>query len=516
MKQYQETISALHPLEAQLLLTLNKEEFSLESLRTATPMEPAQLNQALSFLQRRGLLEELSNEKRLLFAATPRAKEYHQRGLPERHILSWLHKRGDTSLAELSSALGVTQAEVGSAFGKLLREQLVVRKEGGRIALASATQANNRENYVTRLERLIDRGQREEIAQANLNEEEQRLMLEQSKKRGAAVALFRRIERYIVSYRLNHEGLRLQEALRATGVDGNEIGRLTPQMLRDGSWREQRFRTYNISIPPSRVLLGRSSPYADYLRWVKDKLVALGFEEFDGPLVESEFWNCDALYMPQFHSARDTHDVYYVAEPQQAREIDPRLLERVAQAHEYGGNSESRGWCYHFDRQFTKRLILRSQGTALSARQLPQAKIPGKYFGIVRCFRYDQVDATHLSDFYQTEGIILGEEVNLRTLLGLLKLFAEEIAGAQEVRYVPGYFPFTEPSIEVHIKHPTLGWFELGGSGIFRPEVTQPLGVEVPVLAWGLGIDRMALMKLGLNDLRDLFAIEIEKVRLQT
>ena len=141
--------------------------------------------------------------------------------------------------------------------------------------------------------------------------------------------------------------------------------------------------------------------------------------------------------------------------------------------------------------------------------------MPGKYFGIVRCFRYDKVDATHLSDFYQTEGIVLGNDVNLKTLLGFLKMFATEIAGATDVKYVPGYFPFTEPSIEVHIKHPVLGWFELGGSGIFRPEVTKAMGVDVPVLAWGIGIDRMALMALGLNDLRELFSDDIEQVRLR-
>jgi phenylalanyl-tRNA synthetase alpha chain len=151
----------------------------------------------------------------------------------------------------------------------------------------------------------------------------------------------------------------------------------------------------------------------------------------------------------------------------------------------------------------------------LSAKTLPVAKIPGKYFGIVRCFRYDRVDATHLPDFYQTEGIVLGEDVNLRTLLGMLEMFAREVAGAKEVKYVPGYFPFTEPSIEVHIKHPVLGWFELGGSGIFRPEVTESLGVNVPVAAWGIGIDRMALMALGLNDLRELFSPDIENVRLR-
>ena len=248
---------------------------------------------------------------------------------------------------------------------------------------------------------------------------------------------------------------------------------------------------------------------------MKDKLTSLGFEEFDGPLVETEFWNSDALFMPQFHSARDIHDAYYLAEPTYAKEIEQPYLDNVAAAHENGWNTGSRGWQYGFDRDFTRRLILRSQGTVLSAKQLKKATVPGKYFGTLRCFRYDKVDATHLSDFYQTEGIVLGEDVNLRNLLGLLKMFAEEVAGAKEVMYVPGYFPFTEPSVEVHIKHPVLGWFELGGAGIFRPEVTRPQGIDVPVLAWGLGIDRMALMQLGLNDLRELFSANIENVRLR-
>jgi len=251
------------------------------------------------------------------------------------------------------------------------------------------------------------------------------------------------------------------------------------------------------------------------LEGVKDKLVSLGFVEFDGNLVETEFWNSDALFMPQFHSARDIHDVYYIEEPTHAKFIEEPYLSNVAAAHENGGNTGSRGWQYQFDRDFTRRLILRSQGTVLSARQLPKAEVPGKYFGIVRCFRYDRVDATHLSDFYQTEGIVLGRNVNLKTLLGFLEMFAVEVAGAKEVKYVPGYFPFTEPSIEVHIKHPVLGWFELGGSGIFRPEVSSSLGVEVPVLAWGIGIDRMALMALGLNDLRDLFCSDLESVRMR-
>ena len=190
-----------------------------------------------------------------------------------------------------------------------------------------------------------------------------------------------------------------------------------------------------------------------------------------------------------------------------------KFLDPVADAHEHGGRTGSRGWGYRFDRDFTRRLILRSQGTVLSAKALAGAAVPGKYFGVVRCFRYDDVDATHLADFYQTEGIVLGEQANLRTLLGLLELFAKEVAKATEVRFEPGYFPFTEPSVEAWVKHPQLGWFELGGAGIFRPEVTDPMGVDVPVLAWGLGIDRMALLSLGLDTVRELFAEDIERVR---
>ena len=223
-----------------------------------------------------------------------------------------------------------------------------------------------------------------------------------------------------------------------------------------------------MSHPPASCR--RSNPHCVFLERLKDKLASLGFEEFDGPLVETEFWNGDALFMPQFHSARDIHDVYHMKNPTHAKEIEqPVAGPGGRDARERLENRLARLGLQLRPREFTRRLILRSQGTVLSAKTLPRARVPGKYFGVVRCFRYDQVDATHLADFYQTEGIVLGEEVNLRTLLGLLKMFAEEVAMAKEVKYVPGFFPFTEPSVEVHIKHPTLGWFELGGSGIFRP-----------------------------------------------
>jgi phenylalanyl-tRNA synthetase alpha chain len=222
----------------------------------------------------------------------------------------------------------------------------------------------------------------------------------------------------------------------------------------------------------------------------------------------------DALYMPQFHPARNIHDVYFVKDPTHSTPIPAPLLKSVQQAHERGWKTGSTGWGYSFDPLRTRRLILRSQGTAVSARTLAQKpKIPGKYFSIARCFRYDQVDATHASDFYQIEGIVLGADINFRTLLGLLNLFASEVAQAQESRFLPAYFPFTEPSVELHVRHPRLGWMELGGAGLLRPEVTQPLGVDIPVIAWGLGLDRMAMVALEIHDIRDLFSADLEMIR---
>ncbi len=219
--------------------------------------------------------------------------------------------------------------------------------------------------------------------------------------------------------------------------------------------------------------------------------------------------------MPQFHPSRDIKDVYYISDPSMQESLPEPYFSNVKLAHETGYATGSRGWRYSFTEDLSKRLVLRTHGTVLSAKQLINAKNPSRYFGVIRCFRYDQVDATHGVDFYQTEGIVIEDGVSIKTLLGLLEIFAKELAGATEIKYVPAYFPFTEPSIEIHVKHPVLGWFELGGSGIFRPEVTKPLGIDLPVIAWGIGIDRMALMHLGLNDLRDLFTYDIGDVILR-
>jgi phenylalanyl-tRNA synthetase alpha chain len=503
----------LHPLEIKVLIAYGAgDELTNARLARELDFKEGQANQALSWLSAKGFVTERGRRTRVLFEITELGRECVQKGTPEERILDLIEEEGPKTLPEISGTLGIEGRDVGSAFGVLAKDGALSMAEDKRVAIAK----KGRPPRVLLTRALLERAmQSGSLDEGELTKEEGDLIVSLAKKRGAASSLFRLVEHEEVTYAVTREGGAAREGLKKAGATGEEIGALTPELLKNGAWKSRSFRRYNIDVPPSRVLTGRKNPYCSFLDRLKDKLASLGFEEFDGPLVETEFWNCDALFMPQFHSARDIHDVYHLKDPTHAKAIEQPFLDQVAAAHENGWKTGSRGWGYRFDRDFTRRLILRSQGTVLSAKTLPRAKVPGKYFGVVRCFRYDKVDATHLSDFYQTEGIVLGEEVNLRTLLGLLKMFAEEVALAREVKYVPGFFPFTEPSVEVHIKHPTLGWFELGGSGIFRPEVTEPLGIKVPVLAWGIGIDRMAMVSMGLSDIRDLFSNTLEEVRMR-
>lgn len=508
-------IKNLHPLEIKVLNSFAPgDKLTNELLEQKLDFKAGHANQVFSWLQMKGLLSELSRTTETFYELTETGKEYFEKGIPSMRIVRALKDGASYSMPELAELVGLNAKDVGKSFGQLSKEGCLQMNDANKIVFIKMPSADSYQVIETLLEK-AHTAKEQTLAESVLSEAEKQAMKNISKKRGAGDVAFKIVERDSVVYALNDNAAEVKAALKAQHITGDEVGQLTSEMLKTGSWKHAAFRSYNISLPPARLIPGRQNAYASFLENVKDTLANLGFEEVEGDLVQTDFWNSDALFMPQFHAARDIHDVYYIKEPRYAKEIEEPFLSNVIKAHENGGDTGSRGWNYSFDVNFTKRLLLRSQGTACSARKLSTAHVPGKYFTISRCFRYDKVDATHLSDFYQLDGMILGEDVNLRTLLGVLKMFAMEIAGATEVKYVGAYFPFTEPSIEVHVKHPVLGWFELGGAGIFRPEVTHAQGVRVPALAWGIGIDRMALLALGANDLRELFSYDIEQVRLR-
>ena len=299
---------------------------------------------------------------------------------------------------------------------------------------------------------------------------------------------------------------------------GNVIGELTHDIVRTGLWKGKRFKPVNVKaaakIDLTNISNGKLQPYGQFLMQVRQKLVELGFKEMKGPTIETEFWNFDALFQPQNHPARDWTQTYSLKYPKYGKLPSKKIVDNVKAAHENGWTTGGTGWGYRWNPRIAMQLMPRAHGTCLSARTLASKPvIPGKYFALARCYRPDVIDFKHGVEFIHCEGIIIDESLTFKNLLGILKMFAVEIAGAEEVEFVPDYYPFTEPSAQLSAKHPQLGWIEFGGSGIFREELTKPLGIDVPVIAWGLGIDRLAMFKLKINDIRELFSQKLEWLR---
>ncbi len=265
-------------------------------------------------------------------------------------------------------------------------------------------------------------------------------------------------------------------------------------------------KEFDLSIPPPRPKAARLNAYMEFLDLVREILVSMGFEEVKGPHVELEFWNFDALFQAQDHPAREIHDTFFLKTEYKGR-VPEELLERAKKIHE-------KGWGYKWNPLRALRPILRSQTTAVSVRTIYE-RGEGEYrvFSLDRVFRPETLDTKHAMEFYQLDGIIVGKEVNFKHLLAFFKEFAAAL-GIKEVWFKPGYFPFTEPSVEGFIKHPELGWIEVFPGGVFRPEVMEILGAPgVRAIAWGIGIDRLAMSVLGLNDIRDLFNKDLDFLR---
>jgi len=187
---------------------------------------------------------------------------------------------------------------------------------------------------------------------------------------------------------------------------------------------------------------------------------------------------------------------------------------KPARIHENGGDTKSTGWGYKFSKEEGRKALLRTHTTVNTIRYLYyHPDPPTKVFSIGKVFRKENIDSTHLPEFYQIEGIIHEEHANFQQLIGILKEFYKRM-GFEKIRFRPGYFPYTEPSMEVDV-YWNNRWMELGGSGIFRPEVTEPVGVKNPVLAWGLGLERLAMLKFGLTDMRALYTSDFQWLRMQ-
>ena len=492
---------SLNPFERKVLKVLDNFS-SLHEIMKITGLKDVEVMRALQWLQNKNVVK-LKEQQKEIILLDENGQRYLKYGLPEKKFLEAVEK--SATIPEIAKKSGLSDEEITISLGTL-KSKAAIEITKGKELIVSITEHGK---HLLQHGFLEDQFLKEHFPKelSSLNEEE-KFILEGFKKR-------KKIVKVELSKIINAELTETGKKLTKEKLEEDLIEKITPTLIKTGAWKNKKFRRFDVKINVPAIFAGRKQHYRRFLDEVRQKFIALGFKEMTGPIVETDFWDMDALFMPQFHSARDIHQAYYVKEPKYGN-LDKALVKKVKEAHEHGFNTGSKGWRYEFDSKRTHRHMLRTQGTACSARMLAskELQIPGKYFAIARCFRYDVIDATHLVDFYQTEGIVVEEGLNFRHLKGLLKMFAEEFAETEEIKITPGYFPFTEPSAELHAKHPELGWIELAGSGIFRPEMVKPLlGRDVPVLAWGIGIDRIAMFKLGIKDIRQLFSHDLDFLR---
>ena len=318
--------------------------------------------------------------------------------------------------------------------------------------------------------------------------------------------LLERSERTVRLVRLTDEGV---TALMA-GVEAAErVDRVTPELLTSGEWAEVDFAEYNVEADAEPAGGGREHILRQTANRVKDVLVGMGFEEMAGPHVDAQFWINDCLFMPQDHPARTHWDQFALEQPDEIRELPDELVERVRSAHLEGVGEDGEGYHSPWEIGTAKSLDLRGHTTSLSMRYLSgyqegDLEPPERYFSVEKVYRNDTLDPTHLLEFFQIEGWVMAEDLSVRDLMGTFEEFYDQF-GITDLEFKPHYNPYTEPSFELFGTHPETGELvEVGNSGIFRDEVTEPLGVEADVMAWGLSLERLLMLIYGFEDIRDV------------
>ena len=497
--------ASLHPLERKVLPGLAKHS-TVDALTQATGLKDVEVVRALQWLENKSLVTvRIEPIEFVMLDANGRA--YQKKGLPERHFLAALGTK-ESTLDQLAKKSGLSREELNACIGVLrTKGLLLIRKE--KDLLLKATPAAEKALAQTWPEEQF-LAKTFPVVLSALSKDE-RAVVDQFKRRKQFVILETRKDKIAT---LTPDG----QKLIAAGIsDTSVIETLTPELLRSGAWRGKEFRRYDVTAPVPAVFGGRKHFVNEAITSIKKIWTDMGFTELQGTMVQTGFWNLDALFVPQDHPARDMQDTFYLKAPAHGILPGAALVKKVKAVHEHGAGTGSTGWGGVWSEELAKKNMLRTHTTALSAHALSKltAKdLPVKFFSINRVFRNETMDWKHLFEFNQVEGIVVDPDANLRNLFGYLKEFYTKM-GFTKVRMVPSYFPYTEPSVEVHCWHPIRKqWVETGGAGIFRPEVTIPLlGSDIPVLAWGQGMERVITEYYNIADLRELYRNDLKQLR---
>lgn len=533
-------VQSLHPLERKVLPVLDKHA-TVPSICAATGLKDVEVIRALQWLENRKAVK-VDTESHEVVTLDKNGLAYAKQGLPERRFLQALGDK-ELPLEKVAEKAKLSRDELNICLGLLRRKALVhISKDKGlKVKLTDQGKAALKKEFPE--EAFLRRAFPAHISEFA---PEDKQLVQQLRQRRDIVRIDQHKTKTVALLPLGRQLLEL-------GVrDEKIIDALTPQIIQSGEWKKKPIRRYDVAVQVPKISGGRRHFVSDSINRIRNIWRDMGFQEMTGTMVQPAFWNMDALYIPQDHPAREMQDTFFLKQPSKANlparagasasrqpplatnlrtgesssdqpahwhtpALPKELVGDIKAVHEYGGKTGSTGWQQPWTEEKAKELLLRTHNTVLSAQaiaRLNESDLPAKFFSVGKVFRNETLDWKHLFEFFQVEGIVIDPKANLRHLQGYVREFFLKM-GFKDVRLRPSHFPYTEPSMEVDVLHPVRNeWVELGGAGIFRPEVVQPLlGRAVPVLAWGLGMERIITDYYKITDLRDIYKNGVQQLR---
>ena len=443
-----------HDIERKIITSLrNNSKQTIKTLESSTELSSDQVRRGIEWLKLKGLAI-VDESKTSIISLGKNGLESFQKGLPERRLLDLLNN-GPRKLSDL-------QKELGFVFGPAMG---LARKNNWVDVTSDQISQKNIPSVLPGEKTLRTIG-------------ENKLSIDEIDKNELSLLLKR--PDFIVEEIIKTKEITLTESAKSI-------------ILSDSSG------AIDVESKVPEIFVARTHPLKDTLDEIREIFVTLGFSEIIGNMTQSSFWNFDALFTPQDHPARELQDTFYLDGITAKKIATPEQIRKVSESHK-------KNWRYSWDINKARKMALRTHTTCVTIKHLAEKKPDeARIFSLGRVFRNEKVSYKHLVEFNQIEGVVVGKDANLRNLMGIQREFYKRI-GITKIKFWPTFFPYTEPSLQTMVYNEKLGkWIELFGMGIFRPEVTKPLGITKPVLAWGGGIERIAMLKYGLDDVREFY-----------
>jgi|TARA_Y100000310_G_scaffold285257_1_gene308598 phenylalanyl-tRNA synthetase alpha chain len=488
-------IESLSPNEIKILPHM---EENIDKICEKSGLDKVSVLRALEYLGNKKIVE-VSQKKEKIIELGINGALYRKKQLPERRLLDILVKKRILSLDNLKES-NLSDEELKASIGVLKKKDIIDLKNK-KIILKTGDISKKLPEEIF-LESLP-------LNYESLSEEQIKIL----KSLGNRKDITRIKEEKTIEIKITELG----KKIIGLDIKSNLIEQVTPELLKkDSLWKGKKFRRYNLTAKVPEIYGGKRHFVDQAVDYGRKIWTDMGFQEMTGNIIQTSFWNFDALFTAQDHPVREMQDTFFINKKEELS--DKEIIKAIKESHE--GNIKglkSKGWDYSWNEEEAKKLVLRTHTTCLSAQTLAKLKkedLPAKFFALGKCFRNETVDWSHGFEFNQTEGIVIDPNANFRHLLGYLKQFFKKM-GFEKVRFRPAYFPYTEPSVEVDVFHEgKKQWLELGGAGIFRPEVVIPLlGENIPVLAWGPGFDRILMDYYEIKDLRELYKNNLTQLR---